>query len=192
MVRWKALFFYTGSIHPRKNIHRLIRAFDLFKKKTGAPVLLLLGGRFMWQKGAVQEAYDAAEFKADIRFLGYVPESELTQIMAAALALVYVSLSEGFGLPIIEAMNCGVPVLTSNTTAMPEIAGNAALLCDPFSENDIAVHLRRLYEDAGLRQTLIEAGAEQRKQFSWDTAAEEMYALLLSLSKKNSTIGPIK
>lgn len=171
-------FFYTGAIHPRKNIPRLLRAFDAFKAATGAPVKLLLAGRFAWQTGEVKSAYDQARFRQDIHFLGYVPESDLTRLMASALALTYLSIHEGFGLPLLEAMNAGTPVLTANTSCLPEIAGDAALLVDPWSETAIAAGLEQLFRDAELRSTLIANGHRRRTDFSWDTAAEQLYKLL--------------
>ena len=175
-------FFYTGSIHPRKNIHRLLQAFDLFKQQTGAPAKLLLAGRFAWQTGAVRSAYEQAQHRADIHFLGYVPEQQLHRLMAAALALTYVSISEGFGLPLVEAMYCDVPILSANSTSLPEVAGDAALLVDPFSAEAIAEGMGRLYAEAALRASLVEKGRVRRDHFSWDAASADVYQLLRKLS----------
>ncbi|MDO8367402.1 MAG: glycosyltransferase family 1 protein [Saprospiraceae bacterium] len=182
----KAYFFYAGAIHPRKNIPRLIRAFDLFKTKTAAPLKLLLAGRFAWQTGEVRSAYDQAVHRSDIQFLGYVPEEDLARLTAAATALTYLSLSEGFGLPMLEAMYCDTPVMAANATCLPEIAGNAALLVDPLSETAIAEGLEKLWRDADLVRKLVENGRLQREKFSWDKAAEEVYAVLF----KNRKIQP--
>ena len=174
----KPYFFYAGAIHPRKNIPRLIRAFDLFKKKTAATQKLLLAGRFAWQTGEVRSAYELAEHRADIHFLGYVAEEDLPRLTASATALTYVSLSEGFGLPVLEAMYCDTPVLTANTSCLPEIAGDAALLVDPLSETDIAEGLEKLWGDRDFAQNLVRKGRIQRDKFSWDRAAEEVYDVL--------------
>ena len=171
-------FFYTGAIHPRKNVHRLIRAFDTFKKQSGSPVRLLLAGRFAWQTGDVKTVYENAVYKKHIRFLGYVPETDLQNLTASALALCLVSLNEGFGLPIIEAFNTDTPVLASNLSALPEVAGNAALLVDPLDENAIGAALLRLYTDTGLRQELVQKGRARREAFSWDKAAADLYEIL--------------
>jgi len=173
-----AYFFYSGAIHPRKNIPRLIRAFDLFKKHTGAPVKLLLAGRFAWETGAVKDAFDQAGFAQDIHFLGYVGETDLPRLTAGALALVNVSLSEGFGLPILEAMYCDTPVICSNSSSLPEVAGDAARLVDPLSEEAISRALEELYSDAAQRARLIARGREQRRQFDWDVAAGQVYECL--------------
>lgn len=175
-------FFYTGAIHPRKNIPRLIRAFDAFKVKTGAPVKLLLAGRFAWKTGDVKTAWEWAKNNGDIHFLGYVDEAVLPKLLASALGLVYVSLSEGFGLPLLEAMHAEVPVLTSNAGALPEVAGDAALLVDPLSTTAIAEGLEKLWCDPAFAQKLVEKGRAQREKFSWDTAAEQIYQILKALS----------
>lgn len=161
-------FFYLGSVNPRKNVRRLIEAFDVFKNESRAPVKLLIGGRFGWLTGEVKEACDRARHREDIVFLGYLPEAELPGLMGAALALTYVSLFEGFGLPILEALHAEVPVITSDTSSMPEVAGEAALLVDPFHGPAIARAMTRIYRDAALRRQLVEAGRRQRRLFSWE------------------------
>jgi glycosyltransferase involved in cell wall biosynthesis len=171
-------FFYTGAIHPRKNIHRLIRAFDAFKDKTGSGAKLVLAGRFAWQTGDVRTTWEQARHKEDVIFTGYLSESDLTRLMASALALTYVSISEGFGLPVLEAMYTETPVLAANTTCLPEVAGNAALLVDPYSEAAIAGGLETMYTNSALRTDLIEKGRQRRLDFSWDKAAREIYQLL--------------
>jgi len=181
----KPFFFYAGAIHPRKNIPRLIRAFDLFKTRSNAPAKLLLAGRFAWQTGEVLTAYEAAAHKSDIHFLGYVPEEDLAQLTAAAIAMTYLSLSEGFGLPVLEAMQCDTPVLAANASCLPEIAGDAALLVDPHSDEKIAEGLEKLWSDPDFAQLLIAKGRIQREKFSWDTAAKQVYEALSLVGKKN-------
>jgi glycosyltransferase involved in cell wall biosynthesis len=174
----KPYFFYAGAIHPRKNIPRLIRAFDLFKQKTGAADKLLLAGRFAWQTGEVRTAFEAAEHQQDIHFLGYVDEEDLPRLTASATVSAYVSLSEGFGLPMLEAMHCDTPVFAANTSCLPEIAGDAALLVDPLSVQALADGLERLWADPDLVRQLVENGRIQREKFSWDRAAEAVYLAL--------------
>ena len=171
-------FFYVGAVHPRKNVHGLIAAFDIFKEKTNAPHQLLIGGRFAWQTGEVKSAYDNAKHKNDIEFLGYVSDEELPQLMGAAFAFVYVSFFEGFGLPLLEAMECEVPLITSNVSSMPEVAEDAAILVDPYDVNDIANAMLQYFEKDDLRKEKIELGRMQRKKFSWDKSAELMYEVL--------------
>lgn len=178
----KDFFFYIGSMHPRKNIARLITAFDIFKKKTNASIKLLLGGRLAWQTGEIKAALENAAHKADIHLIGFVKTEELPKIVGSAKALTYVSLFEGFGLPILEAMQCDVPVLTSNTSSMPEVAGDAAILVDPTSEASIAQGLQDIL-DPTIQKKLIEKGKVQRTKFNWDQTAEHVYQKLKQLSK---------
>lgn len=171
-------FFYAGAIHPRKNIPRLIRAFDELKNRCSSPVKLLLAGRFAWQTGEVKSAFESARHKSDIVFLGYVPDEQLPRLLGAALALTYVSLSEGFGLPILEAFHAEVPVIAANDTALPEVADDAALLVNPLSESDIAQAMQRLLDDPAMRQKLVEKGRQRRTLFDWDEAAERIYQII--------------
>lgn len=176
----KPYFLYVGSVHPRKNVDRLITAFDLFKTKTKSDFKLLIGGRIAWQAGSVQKAYDAALFRKDILFLGFVADIILPKIVASAYALTYVSLSEGFGIPIVEAMDCDVPVITSNTTSMPEVAGNAAILVNPTNVECIANAMIEIVDNQSLRNHLIEKGRVQREQFDWNVSSETLYQVLLN------------
>ena len=171
-------FLYVGAIHPRKNVHRLIRAFDRYKAATGAPHKLLLAGRWAWQTGEVRTAYEQAAHKDDIVFLGYLEETPLAEATGAAHALVYVSLWEGFGLPILEAMHAEVPVVYGAVSSMPEVAGPAGLGVDPESEEAIAAALQKLTEDAALCEDLVERGRVQRRRFDWEESARRVYALL--------------
>ncbi|MFN7325498.1 MAG: glycosyltransferase family 4 protein [Chitinophagales bacterium] len=180
----KPYFFYTGAIHPRKNIPFLIRAFNRFKEETGADVLLVLAGRYAWKTGPVQEALEQSRWRSDIILLGYVEDSDLAALMASALALVYPSISEGFGLPILEAMYCDVPVITSNTTAMPEVAGDAALMMDPYQLESLLGCMIELWSQPDKSALLVERGRIQRQQFSWDLAAEQTLAVILETGKK--------
>ena len=174
----KPYFFYVGAVHPRKNIHGLITAFSIFKKETNAPHQLLIGGRFAWQTGAVKTAFDESQFQEDIHFLGYVSEEVLPKLVGAAFAFVYVSFFEGFGLPLLEAMKCDVPVITSNVSSMPEVAGEAALLVNPEEVENIAKAMLQFFEDENLRQEKIIAGRLQRQKFSWEKSADLMYGVL--------------
>lgn len=175
----KDYFFYVGAIHPRKNVVRLIAAFDEFKKATSSPMKLLLAGRMAWQTGAVSEILEKVNCKADIVFLGYLDTEDLPKLTGAALASTYVSLFEGFGIPILEAMYCDVPVLTSTISSMPEVAGEAAVLVNPNKMEAIANGMKLLYENADLRKELIEKGRIQRQKFTWERAAEVVYKNIL-------------
>lgn len=177
----KPYFMYVGAVHPRKNVHRLIAAFDQFKNATNSDFKLIIVGNFAWKTGEVLTAYNNATFKNDIVMLGYIPEDILPNIIGAAYALTYLSLFEGFGLPIVEAMNCEIPIITANVASMPEVGGDAVLLADPYSIDDIAEKMRWLYEDKNLYFNLIEKGKLQKNKFNWDRSANEVYDILKNL-----------
>ena len=165
-------FFYLGAVHPRKNVDRLIRAFDRFKETSGEPHRLVIAGRFAWQTDSVRRAYEQSPYREQILLQGYLGPDELRRVLGAAFALTYVSLFEGFGVPILEAMQCEVPVITSDVSSMPEVAGDAALLVDPHSIEGIAQAMRQLTADPHLVQGLLEKGREQAQRFTWDRASE--------------------
>ncbi|MFN8286651.1 MAG: glycosyltransferase family 1 protein [Chitinophagales bacterium] len=172
----KDYFIYVGSIHPRKNVANLLIAFDKFKTDTPNDCKLVIVGRKAWDFQDVDYAHTNMQHKQDVIFLGHVPPAELGDIVAAAYAMVYVSLFEGFGIPIVEAMSCDVPVITSNITSMPEAAGDAAMLVNPYRVNEISAALTHLYVDKEARQQLIEKGRLQLQKFSWDKTAEKLWA----------------
>lgn len=170
-------FMFVGSLHPRKNLARLFPAYDLFKERTGSDVKLLIVGEKRWWTEPIQKAYEAMKHKDDVVFVGHLQMDELHRVTAAALASVYVSYFEGFGIPIVEAYKCDVPVITSNVTSMPEVAGDAALLVDPFDIESIAGALE-LVMDENVRNSLIEKGCVRRNDFSWDKAAEGWWKVI--------------
>jgi glycosyltransferase involved in cell wall biosynthesis len=168
-------FLYIGALHPRKNLERLVRAFSKFKKETGSQTKLLIAGGNYWSYRGLRKAVEALENKTEIIFTGRLPEEELYQLMGGALALAYVPYFEGFGIPIVEAMACDVPVITSNITSMPEVAGDAALYADPFSEESIADALKKMDQDPQLRKDLIARARIQREKFTWEKAANALW-----------------
>ncbi len=171
----KPYFLYLGSIHPRKNIARLIQAFTLFKKNNSSPIKLLIGGRMAWKTAKIKTAYQQSPFQEDIIFQDYIPESALPKIIGSALAMVYISLYEGFGIPLLEAMHCGVPIITSNVSSMPEVVGNAALKVDPKNLDAIALAMTKIASDKMLRQQLIALGHQEAMRFSWEDSARTIY-----------------
>lgn len=175
----KPYFIYIGSVHPRKNIVRLIQAFDQFKKQSKSDYKLLLAGRIAWQTGEVFTTLEACQHKSDIIFLDYLDKEKLPKVTAAAFALTYVSLLEGFGIPILEAMHCEIPVITSNISSMPEVIGDAGLLVDPRKVESIAAQMLVLYQNKSLPEKLIEKGRIQRQKFSWEATAEKLWHAIL-------------
>jgi glycosyltransferase involved in cell wall biosynthesis len=129
----------------------------------------------MWWTDEIRLAYEGMEYRDDVIFTGRVTDIELASLMASALALTYVSYFEGFGIPILEAFHCDTPVITSNVTSMPEVAGNAAVLIDPFSITSIADAMQKVASDEGFRKKMIVEGRKQREQFSWERTAEKLW-----------------
>jgi glycosyltransferase involved in cell wall biosynthesis len=158
-------------MHPRKNIKRLIEGFSLFKEKTGSDFKLILAGSILWNKTEIEETYSHSPFNNDIILTGRLSDEELRRMLGAAFALSFVPVFEGFGLPIVEAMQSGVPVICSNVTSMPEVAGDAAFLVDPFNIESISGGMEKLVADNELRNELIAKGHIQKKLFSWGHTA---------------------
>jgi glycosyltransferase involved in cell wall biosynthesis len=172
-------FVYIGSMHPRKNIGRLILAYDQLRKNN--PSLnhkLILIGRLAWKAIRIKEAYDNSPFKEDIISLGQ--RKDAARIVGAAEAMVYVSLLEGFGIPILEAMQCEIPVVTSNVSSMPEVAGDAGVQVNPKDVDSIVKGMEEVL-DSDQRNRLIEEGRERLSQFSWDETAKTIYIQLTRL-----------
>ena len=174
----KPYFMFVGSLHPRKNLARLFTAFALFKTQVASDVKLLIVGEKRWWTEPIQKAYDAMPCKEDVVFAGRLSAEDLHLVTASALASVYVSYFEGFGIPILEAFKCDTPVITSNVTSMPEVADNAALLVDPFNEAAIAAAMVRML-DENLRQELIQKGRQRALDFSWDQCAATIWDSLM-------------
>ena len=168
-------FFFIGSMHPRKNIVRLLQAFELFKKKSNAPLKLVLAGNIFWGDESVQAVISTMNAKDDIVFTGRISDDELVNLLGSAFALTFVPTFEGFGLPIVEAFQSDVPVICSSTTSMPEVAGNAALMVDPLNIEDIADKMKLLWNDKLLVQELIDKGRLQKNLFTWKRTSELLY-----------------
>ncbi|SHL79277.1 glycosyltransferase family 4 protein [Hymenobacter psychrotolerans] len=179
----KPYFLFVGALQPRKNLPNLLRAFDEFKQRTGAATKLLIVGRTAWQAGPMFDVYQQLQFRHDVHLTGRVTDEELVQLYAAALATAYVPFFEGFGIPIIEAQACASPVLTSDRSSMPEVAGGAALLSNPNSPAAIAEALVRLQQEPELRRQLIEKGLTNVRRFSWEQSAEVLWQAMQSVAK---------
>lgn len=172
-------FVFAGAIHPRKNIVNLLKAFAIFKKRQPTNMKLIIVGRPAWKYDEVEEMRYTMPFKEDVKWVGYMNVDELSKVMGAAWALVYASLFEGFGIPILEALQCNVPVIASNTSSMPEVAGDAALLVDPTSPEDIAAKMHTMYKDETLRNRLIAKAPGQVQKFTWQGAADRLWACMM-------------
>lgn len=168
-------FLFIGALQPRKNISRLLKAFDIFKSTLNSDVkLVIVGEKYYWTRD-IKRTYINMKFQNDVIFTGRLDTEELKNVIGSALAMTYLPYFEGFGIPILEAMNCDVPVITSNVTSMPEIAKDAALLVDPFSVESMANAMLYLYKDEDMRNILINKGRKRKLDFSWDKTANSLW-----------------
>ena len=172
-------FVFAGAIHPRKNILNLLKAFVAFKKHQRTNMKLVIVGRPAWKYDEVDAMKNEMPFKDDVKWVGYMNIDKLSKVMGAAYALVYASLFEGFGIPILEAYQCGVPAVVSNTSSMPEVAGDAALLVDPTDPGDIAEKMHLIYKDEALRARLIANTAKQVEKFTWELTAKRLWECMM-------------
>lgn len=176
---------YVGTLQPRKNLQRVVEAFARIAGQAGqGDVQLVLAGKRGWLYDQLFEQVKRSGLADRVVFPGYVPDEDLPALLSGATGFVYPSLHEGFGLPILEAGGCGVPVITSNTSSLPEVAGDAALLVDPHDVDAIAETMMRILTDEALRAELARRGLENVKRFSWEKCARETLAVLESVARK--------
>lgn len=187
-------FLFVGTIQPRKNLVRLIEAYSMLLKRPGplrlaaseaspAGMSLVLAGKPGWLNEDIYAAPRKLGVEQHVQFLGHVEPTELPALYSGAVALVFPSLFEGFGLPILEAFACGCPVITSNVSSMPEVAGDAALLVDPTSPEEIVQAMERVL-DRKERERLVRAGKARAQEFTWQRASRETLAVLEEAGRK--------
>lgn len=172
-------FIFIGTISKRKNLGNMLRAFDQFKRDDRHSTKFVVVGATMFGKGEISDIYRSLRYKEDVIFLGRVEAQELARLLGAAEALLFASLFEGFGIPILEAFMAETPVITSNVTSMPEIAGDAALIVNPTSIGEIAQAMTSIMQKPHLADELIALGREQRQHFSWDRTAALLWESLM-------------
>jgi len=175
-------FVFVGSAHKRKNVERIMQAFDQFREKHPHFKFVFAGSNQYWDKD-IKKTYQQLKHKADIVFTGYISTEEMNRVISSAVALVYPSLFEGFGVPIVEGFAAQVPVITSNITSMPEVAGEAALLVNPLATEEIVNAMEKIAEDEQLREKLIQAGKQRRQLFSWDISAQQFWNVIQDFCK---------
>jgi len=175
----KEYFIYAGAIQPRKNLTNLLKAFSIFKKRLQSSMKLVIAGRLAWKNDEFLKLLNNYKYKSDVVLTGYVPEEELAGLIASAYALIYPSLYEGFGVPVAEAMKCGVPVLTSAKTSMQEVAGDAGLYFNPNDHVDIADKMMLIYKDEKLRNELVRIGQTIASRYNWELAADLLWQVIL-------------
>jgi glycosyltransferase involved in cell wall biosynthesis len=166
-------FLYVGTVNPGKNLIRVLEAFDVLQKTAGWKYKLVAVARTDLRYRDFYRFWESFPGRAGVHLLDYVEKPDLPGLYSGAHALVFPSLHESFGFPLLEAFACGTPVITSNSSALPEIAGNAALLVNPHSVEEITAACRQLTSDAALRQALVEKGFLRIRDFSWRTCAQQ-------------------
>ena len=176
---------FVGVLQPRKNIERMVRATIAAREEHGLDLRLVVAGKVGWKAESALETVLAAEVAGTAQYLGYVDDEDLPALYAGAEMLLFPTLYEGFGIPVLEAFACGTPVITSNVSALPEVAGDAALLVDPRDEAAIASAIANLTRDEDLRTRLIARGHERVERFSWTRTARltlEAYERAVSMT----------
>jgi glycosyltransferase involved in cell wall biosynthesis len=173
----KKFFLAVGTILPRKNYLRLLRAFAKVAAMDSQLHLIIIGGPG-WKYKEVRDEVRRLYLQKKVHFLGYVSGKSLVRFYNLALALVFPSLYEGFGIPPLEAMQCGCPVIASNISSIPEVVGEAALMVDPENAQDIGGAMIKILKDSALQQSLKTKGQEQAQKFSWKRGAEKLQKLL--------------
>lgn len=163
---------FVGVLQPRKNLPRLISAFRAARQRAGFLHRLVIAGKVGWKAAPSVAAIGQARAAGDVQYLGYVPDADLPALYSGAAAFLFPTLYEGFGLPVLEALACGTPTLTSNVSALPEVAGDAALLADPMDEAALTEAIIALLTDESLRADLTAAGPARARQFTWDRTAQ--------------------
>ncbi len=169
-------FLFIGALNPRKNLANLFSAFDLFKNNhpTVTTQLVVVGEKMYWTDD-IKKSYEQMTHKSQVVFTGRLEPDKLVNVMGSASALAYVSIFEGFGIPIVEAFYAEIPVITSNTTAMPETAGDAALLVNPTDVEEIAGAMETITFDKSIAPRLVQLGKTRKEEFSWDKTADGLW-----------------
>ena len=168
-------FVFVGALNPRKNLGNIFKAFDKFKTDFTTNIKFVVVGEKMYWSDDIKLAYEKMNHKNEVIFTGRLEPDVLSKVVGSSLGLVYTSFFEGFGIPIIEAFSAEIPVITSNVTAMPEIAGNAAVLVSPDDIQQIADALYKVSHDKEFASTLVEKGKLQKNNFSWDKTADNVW-----------------
>jgi glycosyltransferase involved in cell wall biosynthesis len=169
---------FVGALEPKKNIGRLIDAFAKVKTDGNIPHRLIIGGKRSWNDAAIFEKIKGSLVGGEISYIGYLPDTDLPAVLRNADVFVFPSLNEGFGIPPLEAMACGTPVITSSVSSLPEVAGGAGMLVNPYDVDDMATAISRVISDRELRLTMVRKGLEQARLFSWHNAARDLLGII--------------
>ncbi len=171
----KDFFIFVGALNPRKNIPGLLKSFDIFKDKGNYEHKLLIVGSAMHLTGEIEATYNSLKHKQDVIFTGRLGIENLSKLMASSTALVYIPFFEGFGIPLVEAMYSETAIISGNTTSLPEVVGDAALISSPNDYNLVAKHMKTIIDNPVLREEFIKKGNLQKQKFSWDKTAERFW-----------------
>jgi len=172
---------FLGNTDPKKNTPRTLKAYGLYVQQTPNPLPLLVADLASEYIDQVLSDIDMPFIRPLLRFSGYIPNTDLPALYTGAKVFLYTSLRESFGIPLLEAMACGTPVVTSNTSSMPEVAGDAALFADPTDEKEIAAQLMKLLTDETCYQSMVSKGLERVKAFSWEATAKATFNVYQSV-----------
>ena len=181
----KPYFVFVGNMHPRKNVPRLLQAYDLFRETYPENFRMVIVGEKMFMTAEIEKVLKQMKHADEVIFTGRLESESLCQVMGGAVALTFFPLFEGFGIPVLEAMYCDIPVLASNATSLPEVAGNAAIFADPYDVRSMSGVMLSIIRDGNLLQDLIEKGRERRKNFSWDITANNVWKCIEKMIEKN-------
>jgi len=183
----------VGAIQPRKNLSRLVAAYSRLRRARpeGNLPKLVLVGKCAWLYDETLRSIKELEVSDSVILTGYVPESDLPALYSGALALVYPSYFEGFGLPPLEAMQCGTAVIVGDKTSLPEVVGDAGVMVDPFDEDDIAAAIEKVINDSNLREQLRVKGLERAKLFNWRKTARQTLAVYQKAAGIDSKVGSL-
>ena len=168
---------FVGNANPRKNLERTIQAFDRFKDNMGLPHQLVIAGGQGW-KFDREKALEKVHHREQVRFIGFVPDEDMSSLYSAASLFLFPTLYEGFGIPVLEAQACGVPVVTSNCSSLPEVAGDGAVLVDPYDVRSICEGIQQVLGSPDLAGELVERGYCNVKRFSWEGSARQLDEIL--------------
>lgn len=172
-LRWRQFFLYTGTIEPRKNILTLLKAYDRLSVAEKHAYPLVISGYRGWENSELFRLFDKGTREGWLKYLGFVPGKDLPLLYSAATSFVFPSIYEGFGLPVLEAMASGTPVICSNATSLPEVVGDAALMHDPQDIDTLTLALKRMIDDAEKKRLMVESGLNRARLFSWSNCAEK-------------------
>jgi len=172
--------FTIGTVQPRKNYVRLIHALANLRQLGYDLNLVIAGGRG-WLADPIYEAIEQTKLGDYVHMIGFVDDGDLPTLYSDAACVAFPSLYEGFGFPVLEAMACGTPVITSNVSSLPEVAGDAAIMVDPYSIEAITEAIQRVMDDTTLRENMVEAGLQHVKSFTWERAAKQLHQVYMQL-----------